>query len=116
MSRSGSIGSLASGGSGERQAANQVRIMHNAPLPEQWTLVREVNMERREPCEVYISIKLCCPSSDCVIRLAKWFNLDLEIWSESPTFQDEGTVGMLIASHSQKFCAMQQTPHPSEQH
>ena len=47
------MGSLASGGSGERQAANQVRIMHNAPLPEQWTLVREVNMERREPCEVY---------------------------------------------------------------
>ena len=45
----------------------------------------------------YISFKLCCPSADCVNRLAKWFNLDLEIWSESPTFQDEGTVGMLTA-------------------
>ena len=70
MSRSGSMGSLASGGSGERRAANQVRIMHNAPLPEQWTLVREVNMERREPCEVSV-MKLCCPSSDWPVnRLA----------------------------------------------
>lgn len=46
------MASLASGGSAERQGGNQVRIMHNAPPPEQWTLVREVNMERREPCEV----------------------------------------------------------------
>jgi len=52
MSGSGSMASLASGGSAERQGGNQVRIMHNAPPPEQWTLVREVNMERREPCEV----------------------------------------------------------------
>ena len=54
MSESGSMGSLASGGSADRRAANQVRIMHNAPPPEQWTLVREVNMERREPCEVSV--------------------------------------------------------------
>lgn len=30
-----------------------VRIPSNAPAPDQWTLVREVNMEKREPCEVH---------------------------------------------------------------
>ena len=31
-----------------------LRIPCNVPAPDQWTLVREVNMEKREPCEVMI--------------------------------------------------------------
>lgn len=29
-----------------------IRIPVNVPAPDEWTLVREVNMEKREPCEV----------------------------------------------------------------
>ena len=29
-----------------------LRIPVNVPAPDEWTLVREVNMEKREPCEV----------------------------------------------------------------
>ena len=32
-----------------------VRITLNAPAPDEWTLVREMNMEKREPCEVYLA-------------------------------------------------------------
>ena len=29
-----------------------LRILTNVPAPDEWTLVCEVNMEKREPCEV----------------------------------------------------------------
>ncbi|CAI8016840.1 hypothetical protein GBAR_LOCUS10305 [Geodia barretti] len=32
-----------------------VRIPTNVPAPDEWTLVREVNMEKREPCEIWRS-------------------------------------------------------------
>ena len=48
--------SVRGGGSGARISARAapcaVRIPCNVPAPEHWTLVREVNMEKREPCEV----------------------------------------------------------------
>lgn len=53
---SGSKGSLESSShalrSGSAAPAPPVRILRNAPAPDQWTLVSEMNMEKREPCEV----------------------------------------------------------------
>ena len=54
-------------------ALRGVRISTNVPAPEEWTLVREANMEKREPCEVsewplrqlYVSCHLfCCRYGD----------------------------------------------------
>jgi len=46
MSSSASYNSLAGAGN------LRVRIIKTSPIPEQWTLVKETNMEAREPCEV----------------------------------------------------------------
>ncbi len=35
-----------------RPLAGTVTVARAVPPPEQWTLVRELNMEKREPCEV----------------------------------------------------------------
>ena len=56
LAMSGSKGSLESSShalrSGSAAPAPPVRIPRNAPAPDQWTLVSEMNMEKREPCEV----------------------------------------------------------------
>ncbi len=41
-----------SGGSQTNTQYRNVKVMKALPSPEEWTLVREKNMENRAPCEV----------------------------------------------------------------
>lgn len=54
--------SLLSGTQDARRVASAARVVRAAPPPEQWTLVRELNMEKRDPCEVrneYKPLRAC---------------------------------------------------------
>ena len=46
------------GTSGDDRASPQVRINRCCPPPEHWTKVKELNVENREPCEVYVETHL----------------------------------------------------------
>ncbi len=65
----------------------QVRILKFRPAPEEWVLVRERNMEGREPCEVsyYSHCYSHCSSSVLYTRTHYMYvhvYVDLEVWDE----------------------------------
>ena len=41
-----------SAGSQTNNQYRNIKVMKNLPSPEEWTLVKEKNMEKRAPCEV----------------------------------------------------------------
>lgn len=88
---SGSKGSLESSShalrSGPAAPAPPVRILRNAPAPDQWTLVSEMNMEKREPCEVRVVSSRYVMVGQRVLSPAL---VGLEIWGPPSAVQNEG--------------------------
>ena len=61
--RSSPASLVSDGSTAGLRLTSPARIVRNAPPPEQWTLVKELNMEKREPCEVKAGKKMFSAAS-----------------------------------------------------